>query len=117
MERPEPILGWSAIAKYFEALAQHLEQTVEKRIEAIKVDVFGDAAVAFFEFHSVVRLRGGEGLYRPSGRVTMLFKRTQTGWRAIHYHESALAAQAADQIRRMKLLAEARERSDRPSHA
>lgn len=117
MERPEPILGWSAIASYFEALPQHLEQMVEKRIESIEVDVVGDAAVAFFEFHSIVRLKGGEGLYRPSGRVTMLFKRTRTEWRAIHYHESALAAQAAEQIRRMRLLAEAREGGDRTSPA
>lgn len=113
MERPEPILGWRAIENYFEALAQHLEQIVEKYIDPITVDVFGDAAVAFFEFHSVVKLKGVQGLYRPSGRVTMLFKRTQTAWRAVHYHESALAAQAADQINRMKAIAETRERPDR----
>lgn len=102
MEKPEPILGWSAIASYLEALPQHLEQVVEKRIEPMKVDVFGDAALTFFEFHSIVKLKRGEGLYRPSGRVTMLFKRTRSEWRVIHYHESALAAQAAEQIRRMK---------------
>lgn len=109
MERPEPILGWSAIENYFQALPQHLEQMVEKKIDPIRVDAFGDAAFAFFEFHSVVRLKGGEGLYRPSGRVTMSFKRTGTEWRAIHYHESALAAQAADQINRMKAAAKSQE--------
>lgn len=108
MERPEPILGWPAIESYFEALPQHLEQMVEKTIDPMKIDVFDDAAAAFFEFHSIVRLKGGEGLYRPSGRVTMLFKRARAGWRAIHYHESALAAQAADQISRMKALAKSR---------
>ena len=113
MERPEPILGWSAIEKYFEELPQHLEQMVEKKIDQIKVDAFGDAAAAFYEFHSIVKLRGGKGLYRPSGRVTMLFKRTQTEWRAIHYHESALAAQAADQINRMKAVAKSRDHPDR----
>ncbi len=102
MERPEPIQGWPAIEEYFAALPKHLEQMVEKNIDPIKVDVFGDAAAAYFEFHSVVRLKGGAGLYRPSGRVTMLFKRTQAEWRAVHYHESALAAQAAEQINRMK---------------
>jgi uncharacterized protein (TIGR02246 family) len=117
MERPEPIQGWSAIENYFEALPQHLEQMVEKKIDPIKVDAFGDAAAAFFEFHSTVKLKGGEGLYRPSGRVTMLFKRTQAGWRAIHYHESALAAQAADQINRMKAIAKSRERPDHTSPA
>jgi ketosteroid isomerase-like protein len=108
MERSEPIYGWPAIENYFEALPQHLEQMLEKTIDPIKVDVFGDAAAAFFEFHSIVKLKGGEGLYRPSGRVTMLFHRTQAGWRAIHYHESALAAQAADQISRMHALAKAK---------
>lgn len=117
MERPEPIQGWSAIEHYFEALPQHLEQLVEKKIDPIKVDAFGDVAAAFFEFHSIVKLKGGEGLYRPSGRVTMLFKRTRTEWRVIHYHESALAAQAADQINRMRATAKSRERPDRTSPA
>jgi hypothetical protein len=85
---------------------------VEKKIGPIKIDTFGDAAAAFFEFHSIVKLKEVDGLYRPSGRVTMLFRRTQTKWRAIHYHESALAAQAADQINRMKALAKSRESSD-----
>lgn len=110
MERPQPLQGWPAIESYFAALPEHLEQLVEKKIDPINVDVFGDAAAAFFEFHSIVKLKGAEGLYRPSGRVTMLFRRAQTGWRAIHYHESALAAQAADQINRMKAIAKSRER-------
>jgi hypothetical protein len=38
----------------------------------------------------------------------MLFKRTHSDWRAIHYHESALAAQAANQINRMKAIANSR---------
>jgi ketosteroid isomerase-like protein len=108
MERPKPIEGWSAIENYFAELPQHLAQMVEKKIDPIKVDAFGDVAAAFFEFHAVVKLKGGEGLYRPSGRVTMLFHRTQAGWRAIHYHESALAAQAAEQISRMQALAKAK---------
>jgi ketosteroid isomerase-like protein len=108
MERSEPIHGWPAIENYFEALPQHLEQMLEKTIDPLEVDVFGEAAAAFFEFHSIVKLKGGDELYRPSGRVTMLFHRTQAGWRAIHYHESALAAQAADQISRMQALAKAK---------
>jgi ketosteroid isomerase-like protein len=103
MERAEPIHGWAAIQQYFEALPEHLEELVDKKIEGIRIDPFGDAAVAFFEFHSTVKLKGGAGLYRPNGRVTMLFRRTEAGWRAIHYHESALAAQAANQIARMKV--------------
>jgi ketosteroid isomerase-like protein len=102
MERPEPIHGWPAIAKYLAALPDHLEQMVAKKITGLRIDLRGDAALAFYEFHSTVKLKGGQGLYRPSGRVTMAFRSTPVGWRAIHYHESALAAQAAEQIRRMQ---------------
>lgn len=117
MERPEPIRGWPGIESYFGALAQHLERMVEKTIDCVTIDVIGDAAAAFFEFHSIVKLKGGEGLYRPHARVTMLFKRAGTEWRAIHYHESALAAQVADQIRRMEARANARESAHRPDQA
>lgn len=105
MERLDPIRGWSAIENYFGALPQHLEQMIAKSIDPITVDAFGDVAIVFFEYHSIVKLKKAAELYRPSGRVTMVFKRTQTEWRAIHYHESALAAQAADQISRMNALA------------
>jgi len=98
MEKPEPIHGWQAIESYISALPKHLEEMVEKKIDDIRIDPLGDTAMAFFKFHSTVRLKGCDGLYRPSGRVTMLFRHTPNGWRVIHYHESALAAQAADAI-------------------
>ena len=102
MERPKPIHGWLAIEKYFEALPNHLEQMVTKKIDGIRIDLLGDTAIAFFQFHSKVKLKGSEGLYQPGGRVTMLFRHTKARWRAIHYHESGLAAQTADQIHRMQ---------------
>lgn len=114
MERPEPIHGWPAVEHYFEALPEHLEEMVDKTIDGISIDPLGDAAAAFFEFHSTVKLKGGEGLYRPSGRVTMLFRRTLAGWRAIHYHESALAAQAAEQINRMRAIGKAKDLQTSP---
>ncbi len=107
MERPEPIYGWPAIESYFDALPDHLDDMLAKTIEDVRIDPLGDTAIAFFQFHSTVKLKGAEGLYRPSGRVTMLFRRTQAGWRAIHYHESAIAAQAVDQINRMRAISKA----------
>jgi ketosteroid isomerase-like protein len=95
MERPDPIFGWPAIERYYAALPEHLDETVAKKIDNIRIDMLGDTAAAFFQFHSSVRLKGRIGLYRPAGRVTMLFGQTKAGWRVIHYHESALAAQAA----------------------
>jgi ketosteroid isomerase-like protein len=94
-EREEPILGWAAIQGYFAALPEHLDEVLAKDVYGIRIDALGDAAVAFFEFHSTVRLKGREALYRPTGRVTMILRRTPAGWRAIHFHESALGAVAA----------------------
>ena len=94
MEQPEPINGWPAIKRYFEALPDHLEEMLGNKLDDIRIDPLGDTAIAFFQFHSTVKLRGREELYRPSGRVTMLFRHTQVGWLAIHYHESAHAAVA-----------------------
>jgi ketosteroid isomerase-like protein len=92
MEKPEPLYGWPAIQQYYAALPEHLEEMVAKQVDDIRIDLIGDTAMAFFQFHSTVKIKGHEGLFRPSGRVTMLFRHTQDGWRVIHFHESALAA-------------------------
>jgi ketosteroid isomerase-like protein len=89
MERPEPIYGWPGIKRYFEALPDHLEQMSAMIVDDLRIDVFGDTAAAFFQFRAKVKLKGHEGRHEPTGRVTMLFRRTPAGWRAIHYHESA----------------------------
>ena len=96
MEKTEPIYGWPAIESYYAALPEHLDEMIEKNIESIRIDVSGDAAAAFFLFHSTVRIKGRKELYQPGGRVTMLFRRANAVWRVIHYHESARAGQSAD---------------------
>jgi ketosteroid isomerase-like protein len=98
MEKSEPMYGWAAIERYYAALPEHLEKIVAKKVDNVSIDPLGDTAVAFFKFHSTVKLKAHEGLYRPSSRVTMLFRHTQAGWRLIHYHESALAAQTAKNV-------------------
>jgi ketosteroid isomerase-like protein len=98
MEKPKPIQGWAAIHRYYAALPEHLEQVLAKKLDNIRIDLLGDTAMAFFESHSKVRLKEREGIYQPAGRVTMLFRHTGAGLRVVHYHESALAAQAANAI-------------------
>jgi ketosteroid isomerase-like protein len=94
MEKVDPIYGWAAIKQYYAALPEHLEKMESKELDDVRIDLLGDTALVFFNFHSVVKLKGHEGLYRPAGRATMLLRHTQAGWRVIHFHESALAAQA-----------------------
>ncbi|HEY9000647.1 MAG TPA: nuclear transport factor 2 family protein [Mucilaginibacter sp.] len=98
MERLEPIYGWAAIERYIAALPEHLEKVEAKKLDDVRIALLNDTAMVFFRFHSIVKLKGHEGLYQPAGRVTMLLRRTSDGWRVIHFHESALAAQAADAV-------------------
>ena len=91
----EPTYGWPAIQRYLAALPRHLEEVLAKEVKDLKIDVLGDTALAFFNSRSRVKLKTRAGLHEPSFRVSMIFRRAPAGWRAIHSHESALSAQAA----------------------
>ena len=77
------------------ALPEHLEKVLAKEVKDVRIDTLGDTAIAFFISHSSVKLRARPGLHEPTFRVSMIFQRTPAGWRAIHFHESSLSAQAA----------------------
>ena len=94
-ERNEPTYGWPAIQRYVAALPEHLEKVLTKEVKNLQIDILGDTAIAFFVSHSSVKLKARDALYEPTFRVSMIFQRTSAGWRAIHFHESALSAQAA----------------------
>jgi hypothetical protein len=94
-EKKEPTYGWSAIQLYIAALPEHLEKVVAKEITDVQIDILGDSAIAFFISHSRVKLKARAALHEPTFRVSMVFLQTSAGWRAIHFHESALSAQAA----------------------
>lgn len=94
-EMTEPTYGWDAIRRYFQALPDHLEKVLSKVLSDVRIDVLGDTAIAFFISHSTVKLKRQAALHEPTFRATMIFQRTAAGWRVIHYHESALAALAA----------------------
>jgi hypothetical protein len=68
---------------------------VVKEITDVQIDILGDTAIAFVISHSRVKLKSRASLREPTFRVSMVFLRTSAGWRAIHFHESALSAQAA----------------------
>ena len=91
----EPTYGWPAIQHYMAALPQHLEKVLTKEVNDLKIDVLGHTAIAFFISHSSLKLKARAEMHEPNFRVSMIFKRTPAGWRAIHFHESALSAQAA----------------------
>lgn len=94
-EKKEPIYGWPAIQRYIASLPEHLEKVLVKELKDLQIDVLGDTAIAFFVSHSSVKLKARAALHKPTFRVSMIFQRTSGSWRAIHFHESALSAQAA----------------------
>jgi ketosteroid isomerase-like protein len=94
-EKNEPTYGWAAIQRYLAALPEHLERVLAKEVKDLQIDILGDTAIAFFVSHSSVKLKARAALHDPTFRVSMIFQRTSAGWRAIHFHESALSAQAA----------------------
>lgn len=94
-EMKEPTYGWPAIQRYMAALPEHLEKVLSKEIRDVRIDILGEAALAFFTSRSSVKLRARPGLHEPSFRASMVLHRTSAGWRVIHFHESSLSAQAA----------------------
>ena len=94
-EMKQPTYGWPAIQRYLAALPQHLEKVLSKEITDLRIDILGDTAIAFFISHARVKLKVRAELHEPTFRVSMILRLTAAGWRAIHFHESALSAQAA----------------------
>lgn len=95
-EASQPISGAEAIRNYYSGLGTHLDGIDAMAIDDVVIDVAGDTALAFFGFTVRARLKGQDRVHDPSGRVTMILRRTDGGdWRIVHYHESALAHHAA----------------------
>jgi ketosteroid isomerase-like protein len=94
-EKKEPTYGWPDIQRYIAALPDHLETVLAKELKDVQIDILGDTAIAFFISHTSVKLKARAALHEPVFRVSMIFQRSAVGWRAIHFHESALSAQAA----------------------
>ena len=97
-ELTEPTYGWDAIRRYFEALPDHIEKVLSKVLSDMRIDILGDTAIAFYISHTTVKLKRQAALHEITFRATMIFQYTTAGWRAIHYHESSLAALAAQVI-------------------
>src|SRR5471030_1871432 len=84
-EKKEPTYGWTAIQLYIAALPEHLEKVVAKEITDVQIDILGDTAIAFFISHSSVKLKARAALHEPTFRVSIIFRRTPAGGRAIHF--------------------------------
>jgi uncharacterized protein (TIGR02246 family) len=77
--------GKRGLREYLKNGVQHLSD-VKLTVKDIKTDTFGEVAYAAYLWHFEYRWDG-----QPSaadGRNTMIFRKTDGGWKIIHYHES-----------------------------
>lgn len=93
IEHSRPLRGWCAIAEYYRHVTTLFSRVTDMQVSDVSIDLLGDVAYAFFSFRFAGEMRGEPGLFQVRGRNTLLFRRTLSGWRGIHYHESAPPAQ------------------------
>jgi ketosteroid isomerase-like protein len=90
-EKAEPVRGWEGVAQYYQRVVQLLEKAKTMELSDVSIDILGDVAYAFLNFHFESQINGHPHI--ADGRVTFLLHRTLIGWKAIHYHESRLGDQ------------------------
>lgn len=88
LEAASPIRGREGIAKYYRRVAGQFEAVMRMSVDDLSVDILGDAAFAWCTFHFAAVFKGRREPHLADARVTFLFRRSQAGWRVIHYHES-----------------------------
>ena len=87
-ERAEPIRGWAEVEAYFRHAAESVVTVYAMRLSDLTIDVLGDAAYAFCNFYFKGDIRRKAETFETQGRNTFLLRRTDGGWKVIHYHES-----------------------------
>jgi ketosteroid isomerase-like protein len=88
IERAEPVRGSAAIAAYYEGVVARFARVDTMTISNLTIEVLGDAAFAFLDFHFAGDLADGSGPFALDGRDTFVFRRRGESWAAIHYHGS-----------------------------
>ena len=86
LEMAQPVRGLAAVERYYQRVADFLEQVTTMELSDVSVEVLGEVAYAFLSFHFEGEVQGRPHI--ADGRVTFLLRRTSGMWKVIHYHES-----------------------------
>lgn len=87
-EFPDPLRGWDELVHYNTAMAQMASNHRDLSVTDFDADVIGDAAWVYlrgtitFDIPTMSKPITGEA------RQTFILRRTETGWKVVHYHES-----------------------------
>jgi ketosteroid isomerase-like protein len=88
-ELARPVLGWEGVERYYDRVVDSLAKVSVMTLGDIAIEIFGDFAFAYCTFHFEGGVKGRSEPRIAEGRNTFLFRRAASGWRVIHYHESA----------------------------
>ena len=84
----EPRVGSKANEKHERNVFGSVTEVVKFDANDLAVAVYGD--VANVTFHSDFHLKFGEDLVVVNGQITLLFVKTDAGWKLVHEHHSPL---------------------------
>lgn len=83
-----PRNGGEANETYERSLFGSVTEVVKFDAEELKIAVYGD--VANLTFHSDFQLKFGANLVVVNDQITLLFVKTNDGWKMVHEHHSPL---------------------------
>ena len=86
-----PRNGGEANEAYERNLFGSVTEVVKFDAKDLKIAVYGD--VANLTFHSDFQLKFGEDLVVVNDQITLLFVKTNDGWKMVHEHHSPLKQQ------------------------
>lgn len=84
----EPRNGSEANEKHERSVFGAVTEVVKFGADDLKIAVYGD--VANVTFHSDFHLKFGEDLVVVNDQITLLFVKTDKGWKMVHEHHSPL---------------------------
>jgi uncharacterized protein (TIGR02246 family) len=86
-ENNDHLSGWAAIDNYYNAIPGGVE-SMDWTLDNLTVDVIGDAAYAYVNFHVEAVVKDLDKPMIANGRDTFVLRKTGGQWKIIHYHES-----------------------------
>jgi len=78
---------WDAIVDYWSQLPGFVDR-IEGREYSSHVAVLGDVALVYWRGHTTVEFKGSSESLAGDSRLSAALRRTDDGWRFIHWHES-----------------------------
>jgi ketosteroid isomerase-like protein len=89
--------GWDQIRPIFEALGEQFSNCLSYENEIVAAEACGDLAYTVALEHTTVSINGAQP--QPYVlRVTTIFRREDGGWKVVHRHGDALAADSGDTV-------------------